>query len=55
MVKRNPTAFSDGIKKLERNYSYYSQNVDKFKEKLKWDSVASEHKSVYSSIKISQS
>jgi glycosyltransferase involved in cell wall biosynthesis len=51
-VKRNPTAFSDGIKEIERNYSYYSQNVDKFKEKLKWNFVASEHRSVYSSIKI---
>jgi glycosyltransferase involved in cell wall biosynthesis len=49
-VKRNPRAFSDGIKKLERNYSYYAQNVDKFKEKLKWDFVASEHKSVYYSV-----
>ncbi len=54
VVNRDPTAFSDGIKKLERNYSYYSQNVDKFKEKLKWNSVASKHKSVYS-LKISQS
>jgi glycosyltransferase involved in cell wall biosynthesis len=52
VVSRNPTAFSDGIKKLEINYSYYSQNVDKFKEKLKWNCVASEHKSAYSSIKI---
>jgi hypothetical protein len=55
VVNRNPTAFSDGIKKLERNYSYYSQNVHKFKEKLKWNCVASEHKSAYSSIKIPQS
>jgi hypothetical protein len=50
-VKRNRTAFSDGIKEIESNYSYYSQNVGKFKEKLKWNFVASEHRSVYSSIK----
>jgi hypothetical protein len=49
-VKRNPTAFSDGIKKLERSYSYYAQNVDNFRKNLKWDFVASEHKSIYYSI-----
>jgi hypothetical protein len=50
-VRRNPTAFSRRIKEIEKNYSYYAQNVDSFKEKLKWSFVASEHKSLYSSIK----
>lgn len=49
-VRRNPLAFSKAIKKLEENYSYYTHNIEKFKQRLKWDYVANEHKSIYSSI-----
>jgi glycosyltransferase involved in cell wall biosynthesis len=49
-VNRNSCGFSSGIKKLEENYSYYVQNIDKFRKEIKRDFVASQHKSVYSSI-----
>ena len=49
-VKRNPDEFSKGLKRLERNYLYYTQNIDKFNKKLKWDFVANQHKLMYSSI-----
>jgi glycosyltransferase involved in cell wall biosynthesis len=55
IVKRKPSAFSDAIKEIEINYPFYIKNVDKFKQKLKWSFVASEHRSVYSSIKIPRS
>ncbi len=49
-VKRSPQEFSNGIKKLEQNYSNYVKAVDDFKNNLKWDIVAGEHASIYSSI-----
>jgi glycosyltransferase involved in cell wall biosynthesis len=49
-VKRNSNEFSKGLKRLERNYLYYTQNVDRFNKKLKWDFVANQHNLMYSSI-----
>lgn len=46
-VKRNPHEFSNGIKNLDRNYSSYAESVNAFKQKLKWDFVASQHASIY--------
>lgn len=49
-VKRSPQEFSNGIRKLEQNYSNYVKAVDEFKNKLNWSIVAGEHASIYSSI-----
>jgi glycosyltransferase involved in cell wall biosynthesis len=46
-VKRNPHAFSRGIKKLDRNYFNYAETVDAFKLKLKWNFVARQHSQLY--------
>jgi glycosyltransferase involved in cell wall biosynthesis len=46
-VKRNPREFSNGIKNLDRNYSSYAESINAFKQKLKWDFVASQHASIY--------
>ena len=49
-VKRNSNEFSKGLKRLESNYLYYAQNIDRFNKKLKWDFVANQHNLLYSSI-----
>jgi glycosyltransferase involved in cell wall biosynthesis len=49
-VKRNPDEFSKGLKRLERNYLYYTQNIDRFNKKLKWNFVANQHNLMYLSI-----
>ena len=46
-VKRDPHEFSNGIKNLDRNYSSYTESINSFKQKLKWDFVASQHASIY--------
>ena len=46
-VKRNPHAFSSGIKKLDRNYFKYAETVEAFKQKLKWNFVARQHSQLY--------
>jgi glycosyltransferase involved in cell wall biosynthesis len=49
-TKRKPQAFSNAIKRLENNYSSYIESVNIFKNKLRWEYVAKQHKSVYYSI-----
>jgi glycosyltransferase involved in cell wall biosynthesis len=49
-VKRNSNEFSKCLKRLESNYLYYAQNIDRFNKKLKWDFVANQHNLLYSSI-----
>ncbi|MDQ3868353.1 MAG: glycosyltransferase [Thermoproteota archaeon] len=49
-VKRNPHAFSRGIKKLDRNYFKYAETVNLFKQNLKWNVVARQHSQLYYSI-----
>jgi glycosyltransferase involved in cell wall biosynthesis len=49
-AKRNPHAFSQGIKKLDMNYFKYAETVDVFKQKLKWNFVARQHSKLYYSI-----
>jgi glycosyltransferase involved in cell wall biosynthesis len=46
-VKRDPHEFSNGIKNLDNNYSHYTESINSFKQKLKWDFVASQHASIY--------
>ena len=47
-VKRNPEAFSNGLRRLDKDYSCYIGSIDGFKQKLKWNFVASQHASIYS-------
>jgi len=47
-VKRNPEAFSNGLRRLDKDYSCYIRSIDAFKQKLKWNFVASQHASIYS-------
>jgi glycosyltransferase involved in cell wall biosynthesis len=49
-VKRNSDEFSKGLKRLESNYLYYTENIDRFNKKLKWDFVANQHNLMYLSI-----
>ena len=46
-VKRDPTAFAYALKALDKDYEAYSQRVQHFKEKLKWDIVAAQHAALY--------
>jgi glycosyltransferase involved in cell wall biosynthesis len=46
-VKRNPYEFSKGLQDLISDYVKYKEAVDMFKEKLKWDSVAKKHSTLY--------
>jgi glycosyltransferase involved in cell wall biosynthesis len=46
-VKRDPHEFSKGLQDLSSNYVKYEEAVDIFKEKLKWDSVAKKHSTLY--------
>jgi glycosyltransferase involved in cell wall biosynthesis len=48
-VKRNPESFSNGLKRLDKGYSSYVRSINAFKQKLKWNFVASQHASLYSS------
>jgi glycosyltransferase involved in cell wall biosynthesis len=46
-AKRNPHEFSKGLESLTSNYVKYKEAVNMFKEKLKWDSVAKQHSTLY--------
>jgi glycosyltransferase involved in cell wall biosynthesis len=48
-AKRNPHEFSKGLESLTSNYVKYKEAVNMFKEKLKWDSVAKQHSTLYHS------
>jgi glycosyltransferase involved in cell wall biosynthesis len=46
-VKRNPGAFANALRALDKNYEEYFQRVSTFMEKLKWGTVAEQHASLY--------
>lgn len=46
-AKRNPAAFANALRALDKCYEGYLQRVSSFKEKLKWDIVAEQHASLY--------
>jgi glycosyltransferase involved in cell wall biosynthesis len=46
-VKRNPAAFANALRALDKYYEEYLQRVISFKEKLKWDIVAQQHAWLY--------
>jgi glycosyltransferase involved in cell wall biosynthesis len=49
-VNRDAEEFSNGITEIDSNYSQYVNSVDSFKNKLKWNVVASQHYAIYESI-----
>jgi glycosyltransferase involved in cell wall biosynthesis len=49
-VKRQPQKFFEGLDTLSRNYSKYVEAVNKFKQKLKWNSVAKQHYRLYNNV-----
>ena len=46
-VKRKPEAFAEGLKTLSKRYDTYTRKVNDFKEKLKWDVIATQHALLY--------
>lgn len=46
-VKRKPDAFANGLRTLTTDYDTYVKEVNKFKEKLKWDLIAKQHSALY--------
>lgn len=49
-VKRNPAEFSSALMLLDQNYPYYINAIDRFKESMSWDNVATKHVELYSHI-----
>ncbi len=45
--KRTSKDFSNAIKRLDTDYDHYVKRVADFKKKLSWDSVATQHQSIY--------
>jgi len=46
-VKNRPDAFADGLRTINNHYDIYIKRVNDFKEKLKWDVIATEHALLY--------
>jgi glycosyltransferase involved in cell wall biosynthesis len=49
-VKREPDAFANGLRTLANDYDTYVREVNKFKEKLKWDLIATQHSTLYEQV-----
>ena len=49
-VKRKPDAFASGLVMLDKEYKSYAEQVNRFKEKLKWDAVAKKHLLLYNRV-----
>jgi glycosyltransferase involved in cell wall biosynthesis len=49
-VKREANQFSNGIKKLEKNYVQYAEAVEDFKKNLRWNFIARQHATIYFSV-----
>jgi glycosyltransferase involved in cell wall biosynthesis len=50
VAKRTPAAFTDALLELDSNYDRYKQAVERFKENLKWATVARNHVELYNDI-----
>ena len=49
-VKRKPDAFANGLTTLANDYDTYVREVNKFKEKLKWDLIATQHSTLHEQV-----
>jgi hypothetical protein len=48
-IEGKPEEFTKGLEVIDRNYDMYLSNVIKFKEKLKWCDIATQHVNIYKS------
>jgi glycosyltransferase involved in cell wall biosynthesis len=46
-VKREPAAFAKGLITLDKDYGAYLEEVNHFREKLKWNLIAIQHSDLY--------
>lgn len=46
-VKREPACFASGLISLDKGYDEYVQEVNNFKEELKWNMIATQHIALY--------
>lgn len=46
-VKREPAAFANGLITLDKDYGAYLEEVNHFREKLKWNLIAIQHSELY--------
>ena len=46
-VKREPAAFANGLITLDKDYGAYLEEVNHFRENLKWDLIAIQHSELY--------
>jgi glycosyltransferase involved in cell wall biosynthesis len=49
-AKRTPNAFTEALLELDNNYDKYKHAVERFKENLKWATVARNHIELYNTI-----
>ena len=49
-VNRNAKAFSKALVDLDSNYGFYLKNVNSFRSKISWDSIARSHIEIYDGI-----
>ena len=49
-VKRHPKEFKKALEEMEVNYEYYCNAVKQFKSSLNWQTIANQHRKLYSSI-----
>jgi glycosyltransferase involved in cell wall biosynthesis len=47
---RDPTSFSEAIKRLTKDYGEYRKNVNQFSKRLRWDNIAEEHINFFSTL-----
>jgi glycosyltransferase involved in cell wall biosynthesis len=46
-VRRNASAFSKALVRLERNYDRYAETVEDFKKEIAWPEIAKQHAELY--------
>jgi glycosyltransferase involved in cell wall biosynthesis len=49
-VCRRASEFSSGMIEIDSNYSRYVDSIDSFKDRLKWNKIAEQHRVLYESI-----
>ena len=52
VAKRDPILFEKAFEQIAKHYTYYKSNVEEFRKKISWDSIAKQHVSIYNNITI---
>jgi glycosyltransferase involved in cell wall biosynthesis len=50
VTKRDPRQFEKAFKQIDKQYTFFKSNVEKFRKNLIWDSIAKQHISIYKGI-----